>query len=74
MGGMSGMPNLGGLGGLGGMGGMPNVDPSQLNAMMSNPLYMNMMSDVIIILLYLIHNFIILSICLFDKFYNLDVK
>ena len=38
--GMPGMPNLSG------MPGMPNVDPNQLNAMMSNPMYTNMMGEV----------------------------
>lgn len=49
LGAMPGMAGLGGMPGMGGMGGMPNVDPNQLNAMMSNPMYMNMMSEVILI-------------------------
>ncbi len=47
LGGMPGMSGLGGMPGMGNMGGMPNIDPNQLNAMMSNPMYMNMMGEVI---------------------------
>lgn len=43
--GQGGQGGMGGLGGLG-QGGMGNVDPSQLNSMLSNPMYMNMMSEV----------------------------
>ncbi len=50
MGSLGGLQGLSGLGGMGGMGGMPNVDPSQLSAMMNNPMYMNMMSQVKLIL------------------------
>lgn len=44
--GLSGLGGIGGMGGMGGMSGMPNVDPNQLNDMMSNPMYANMMSQV----------------------------
>lgn len=46
LGGFPGLSGLGGMGGMGGMSGMPNVDPNQLSALMNNPMYMNMMSQV----------------------------
>jgi ubiquilin len=44
MGGLGGMSGMGGLGGLSGMGGM---DPSQLGSMLNNPMYMQMMNEML---------------------------
>lgn len=45
----SGLSGLSGLGGMGqsGLGGLGGIDPSQLNSMMSNPQYMNMMNEML---------------------------
>lgn len=47
MGGMPGMGGLGGMPGMGGMGGIGGIDPSQLSGMMNNPMYMQMMNEML---------------------------
>jgi ubiquilin len=43
-----GFGNLGGLGGMGGLGGnLGGVDQSQINSMLGNPMYMNMVSEML---------------------------